>query len=242
MTNSEVIRNQDELSESASSRFERLMSKKVLDISDDKTTAEDAETVYRSIKTAKNKETGMTVDFVRATFGKLKGHRGYDPIFIGALKQLFEDSVLMITEAPDFETPRADGTLHKDQSSNVVGYTHFINRFKMDGKNYFVRYTVRDLRTRNPDGNHQFHSQYVSEIELSSFSTETALALRGAELAASDLKLASFFRAVNNDYNDLRSQPALGENAVERGQNKFICMAYDRFVRSIERTSSFQNM
>ena len=49
MTNSEVIRDQDELSESASSRFEHLMSKKVLDISDDKTTAEDAETVYRSI-------------------------------------------------------------------------------------------------------------------------------------------------------------------------------------------------
>ena len=232
MTNSEVIRNQDELSESASSRFEHLMSKKVLDISDDKTIAEDAETVYRSIKTAKNKETGMTVDFVRATFGKLKGHRGDDPRVMGALK-LFEDSVLMITEAPDFETPRADGTLHKDQSSNVVGYTHFINRFKMDGKNYFVRYTVRNLRTRNSDGNYQFHSQYVSEIELSSFSTETALALRGAELAASDLKLASPFRAVNNDYNDLCSQPALGENAFERGQKKSMHMADDRFVRSI---------
>ena len=64
-----------------------------------------------------------------------------------------------------------------------------------------------------------------------------------AAVAISSLRDASN-QTVSSDSEDvnLRSQPALGENAVERGQNKFICMAYDRFVRSIERTSSFQNM
>ena len=57
-----------------------------------------------------------------------------------------------------------------------------------------------------------------------------------AAVAISSLRDA-FNQTVSSDSEDvnLRSQPALGENAFERGQNKFIRMAYDRFVRSIEK-------
>lgn len=181
------------------SRLRMLLSDEPTDISADSTDADGARDVYKSIGIVVNKETGMAVEFVNSTFGKIERHRGYDPRFIGQLHHLFENSMLMSEEAPDFNTPRADGSRHKDQSSNVIGYTHFLNAFRMDGEDYLVRYTVRNHRTRKPEGLHQFHSQYVSEIKISSLSTETALSVRGAELAASDKKLSAFLQDVNKN-------------------------------------------
>ncbi len=181
-------------------RIKHLLASEPMDIS--RNTVRDsaaAKETYNGIGIVRNKEISMDVEFVRTTLGKVMRHEPYDHRTIGALKKLFENAVFMFAEAPDFKTPRKDGTLHKDSSSNVESFSHFVNRFRMDRKDYLIRYSVRDLRTRRPDGYHQLHSQHISEIKSSSLSTRSALFVRGAETTASDSKLASFLISVNDN-------------------------------------------
>lgn len=196
----------------AKERLDRLFSKDPLDISNDTTTAENAKEVYKSIGTVKNKETGMMVDFVNKSFGKISRHKGYDPRLIGSLERLFADSTYMNTEVPDFDTPRADGTVHK-QKNNIKDFSNFINTLTLDGNDYIVRYTVQNLKTRDgKEGAHQFHSQQLTDIKISNFSNVSKLFAQAEDIVASDSKLADFMKAVkeNTDY-DLLFQDDIGE-------------------------------
>ena len=179
-------------------KINNLIRSKALDISSYKTTAENAKEVYKAIGSVTNEDTNMNVAFVNKALGKIIRHKGYDPRLIGALKELFASAILMNEEKPDFTTPRADGSIHK-QKNNIISFTHFINKVEIDGKSYFVRYTVQNLRTRKPDGIHEFHSQQLTDIKISNADIVSALFLQANPPAvASDLKLASFLKEVND--------------------------------------------
>ena len=55
---------------------------------------------------------------------------------------------------------RPDGTTHKEHR-DVSGYGNYLNKVMIDGKEYYVRFTVQ--RKKNESG---LHSSFVSNVEL----------------------------------------------------------------------------
>ena len=179
-------------------RLSAVINRPAPDISGYTITSDNTRDIYRAIGTVANSDTGMSVDFVNAAYGKIIRHREYDPRLIGALKELFGSSMLMSEEVPDFDTPRADGTLHKRRNS-IKSFSHFLNMLQMDGKAYLIRYTVQNLRSRKGKGSHQFHSQQLTEMKISNLANVSTLSMWAETSIASDLKLASFIRGVNEN-------------------------------------------
>lgn len=167
------------------------------DISNDTTTKEKAKEVYKNIGTVTNSQTGDNVQFVNSVFGKIARHKEYDPRLIGQLATLFENATFLFDEKADFETPRFDGTKHKNKN-NVVSFSNYGAKIRIDGEEYIVRYSVQNMRNKKGAiGGRQFHSQQLSSIKIISDPTNlTASLMRGEEGIASDYKLASFFKAV----------------------------------------------
>ena len=61
---------------------------------------------------------------------------------------------------------------HKNHGSNFIGYHHYLGKFSDEGNEYFIRFTVQQVRT-NPSKPkskdftpNQFHSTFISEIEV----------------------------------------------------------------------------
>ena len=178
--------------------IENLIKRPVPDISDFEITPSNTKEVYRSIGTAKNKETNINVDFVNSAYGKIIRHKEYNPRLIWAMKELFESAVLMNVEMPDFDTPRADGTVHKRRNS-IKSFSHFINTLQMDEQTYLIRYTVQNLKSRRGEGAHQLHSQQITKIKISNLANVSTLSVWAETTVASDLKLTSFLKSVNDD-------------------------------------------
>ncbi len=185
------------LNENDISRITALLDSSAIDISDDKTTREDAESVYRQIGTVTNTQTGDNVQFVRTSFEKIERHKDYDPRLIGELERLFAKSTFLFDEEADFDTPRADGTLHK-KKSNASSFSNYGIKISLDGEEYFVRYTTQNIKNRNDKiTGRQFHSQQMSTTKTSNLPMTSSSFMRAGRSVASDYKLASLFGTVD---------------------------------------------
>lgn len=155
------------------------------------------EQYYKSIGTVKNIDSGDTVLFANSTLGKIRRHTIYDIRIIESLCELFEKSIFLCKEEPDFDTPRADGTLHKQQN-NIEDYSYYLNKVRIDEKDYLIRFTVQNMRHKPwKEQIHILHSQQLSQINKSGASNVSTLAMWADEVAASDLRLSNLLRTVN---------------------------------------------
>lgn len=170
------------------------------DISDDPTTVSDARNVYYGIGQVTNLDSNETVRFVHSAFGKLIRHKEYDPRQIGRLAELFEKATFLWNEEPDYVTPRGDGSIHK-KKVNVVSFSHYGTKVKIDGVVYFIRYTVQNLASRTyMQQGHEFHSQQLSEIRITN-SCEVELSFLYDECSTTiDYKLVTVIAEVLNYY------------------------------------------
>lgn len=192
------ILHQSDNIEELSNRISRLIESPAVDISLNETTSENMLSEYQKIKEATNKQSGDKVWFGNGAFGKIVRHNNYDPRIIGSLKELFEDSVFLGKAEPDFDTPRADGTVHKVQN-NIEAFSYYLNKVTIDRKEYLIRFTVHDLKHKpwKPQ-THNFHSQQLTNLRTkkNGASNVSTLAMWADEVAASDSRLATYLSKV----------------------------------------------
>ena len=89
------------------------------------------------------------------------------------------------------------GTLHKQQN-NIEDYSYYLNKVRIDEKDYLIRFTVQNMRHKPwKEQIHILHSQQLSQINKSGASNVSTLTMWADEVAASDLRLSNLLRTVN---------------------------------------------
>jgi|GEM_PF-1224841 len=183
------------------------------------------EQAFRDFGTVENHSDGRTVTFPAGTAGKIKRHQGVDVGRIAAaFNQLFADAVPMLSEV---EQPK---TGHKDHSSNVQAYHHYVSPFRMDGIDHYVRFTVYEMQAgkKQPKGSvgeNLLHSSFISEVSVYKKSAVSAspsslwikaqsLSGSSGSAALADTKLAQWLQAGNPDKVSKAVEPQTGEPRV----------------------------
>ncbi|MCX7008791.1 MAG: strawberry notch family protein, partial [Kiritimatiellaeota bacterium] len=146
------------------------------------------ESAYQALVSGVTRD-GRTVQFVHKIMGKLEGHRGHELLFRAApqFKALLQQAIPAWSE-PERNPPAG---------SAVVGFHHYVAKAGLDGRAYYLRFTVQEIVDRRV----QLHSAFVSDVEiveadpaspLSGLSTPT-----GMKQIGFDRKLADWLRSVN---------------------------------------------
>ncbi len=186
-------------------RFSSFFNSIPVDIAEDSRANENAEEIYRDIDKITNVETGDDVQLVNAAFDRIVRHRDYDPRLVGGLKELYKRAIFLFDEKPDYDTSRAVGTLLK-KKSNVGFFSNYGIKIRLDGLDYFVRYTTQNIKNRNDRiTGRQFHSEQLSSTKISNLLISSSSILRAGRSVASDYKQASLFKIVNK-YISFRNQ------------------------------------
>ncbi len=131
------------------------------------------------------------VRFPSASAGKIHYHKGFDTsTIVGSFGRLFEEAM------PAFDLPEIRMEGHK-YHSNHERYENYVNKFRVNGETYYIRFTVPIVRNSKPP--HNVHSTAISEIavykEGDSAMTPRNTAGSG-NLPFVDTKLADFFASV----------------------------------------------
>ncbi|GHU33929.1 hypothetical protein FACS189497_15510 [Betaproteobacteria bacterium] len=120
----------------------------------DQKAVEDAFAAFGQVENAEDKR---VVTFPKSMAGKIVRHKGFDVKRIaGAFNRLFENAV------PMGSAPEEAKAGHKDHTSNVDGYHQYVSKFKLDGAEYYARFTVQKMHKA---GN-MVHSSFVSEVSV----------------------------------------------------------------------------
>lgn len=137
------------------SQYKRVMSAAQIDIADNDVSEEKARRVYEGLSSATNKDDGRRIIFVNSIFGKLARHKQKEQLFriVSQLPDMVASGIPMFSE--DERNPQ--------KHINIVGYSNYVSRLRMDGKDYFARLTVQEVK--KPDGN-ELHNVYVSDVEI----------------------------------------------------------------------------
>lgn len=144
----------------------QLQQQKPLNLDGVRTLANKAEakSVFKAFGEVTNDTDGQTVRFPVETIGKLVGlRRFFDALQIaGAFDRLFKGAVPMYSEGETL-LPK-----HKDHTGNIAGYHHYLNRFELDGRTYYVRFTAREsvVKKDGEESKNFVHSAVVSDIEI----------------------------------------------------------------------------
>jgi len=157
--------------------------------------------VFKSFAPARNIFDRREVVFPASIAGKVEGHRGFDVKRIArALDRLFAQAVPMLSE---LELAKAG---HKDHTSNIESYHHYVAKFWQASTAYYVRFSVRQRRAKpGKIGASEVHSSFVSQVSVYEESAAPVSSVWGQEplgitesqtnTALSDAKLAQWLTA-----------------------------------------------
>ena len=99
---------------------------------------------------------GSEVVLVKGTYGKLAGHQNSSQIL--RLVPQFEE--LMGSAIPAYE----EASRNPSKQHNITAFHNVVAKVELDGRNYFVRFTIQEVK--KPDGN-EFHNATLSDVEMS---------------------------------------------------------------------------
>ena len=104
---------------------------------------------------------GRTVTFPVSMAGKIARHRGFDVgLVAGAFDQLLHGAVPMMSQV---EQIREGHKRHPE----ISAYHHYVNRFALEGREYFIRFTVQEMRAKQGRAAENLaHSSFVSEVTV----------------------------------------------------------------------------
>ncbi|MDR0603930.1 MAG: N-6 DNA methylase, partial [Bacteroidales bacterium] len=119
---------------------------------------------YKKIGEAQNKNDNRNVAFVNTAFDKIIRHRGVDTKkIIPQLKEVFENAVPVYSESEIVK----EG--HKEHN-NFTGYHNYLGKVRIDGKEYYVRFTAQELTpSKKRDekvGKLQLHNTAISDVRI----------------------------------------------------------------------------
>jgi len=151
-------------------------------------------------KASKSKNVTLKINFPGKTVGKLRSLFAADkPNILSDIRTIFDNAQYGYSTNYVITETRYDGSIHKEHS-NIIAYHHFINKVNIDGKLYYIRFTVQELANVG-----QVHSALVSEVELiNKISREDSRSLLGINQGgtaqpAYDSNLADFFGSVKKN-------------------------------------------
>ncbi len=155
-------------------------------------TQKEAEFVVELLKAGENKIDGRKTTWIKSSVGKILRHKGFDSsLLIPRLKEVFDESIPMADEQ---EEQKEGHKLHP----NFVGYHHYVGKIKYSGVEYYVRFTLQEVRIKRRDLiPNQFHSTFVSEVKIYStdirINTGNTPAIANVSAMFVDAKLRKFF-------------------------------------------------
>jgi hypothetical protein len=100
---------------------------------------------------------GSKINLVRPAFGKMFGHKNGETIIrlIPKFPSLLRESV------PAFFEPETK----PEKMRNVIGYHSRVSKAEIDGRLYYVRFTVQEVRKPSPD-QLEFKNSALSDVEI----------------------------------------------------------------------------
>ncbi|MGM9844902.1 MAG: hypothetical protein ACI30K_01550, partial [Muribaculaceae bacterium] len=153
--------------------------------------------IYKELKTVS--KDGHSISFYNSAFKKNFKENGLFAQIVPQLREIFENSIFAYEEEDMLGgTIRSDGTMHKEHK-NIVSYQNYVGKVKIDGKDYYVRYTVQEEKS----GLKGTHSFFVSNVDIYENPTEKRtipITSRGTTEfdGIVDAKLQQFFEMSNN--------------------------------------------
>ncbi|MDR2410134.1 MAG: hypothetical protein LBE13_18775, partial [Bacteroidales bacterium] len=123
------------------------------------------EQIYNNTQNVGNKYDNRKVSFSHSVFGKMRrfGTDGNFAKIVPQLKDIFDNSVPIYSEQEQIK----DG--HK-QHPNLVGYHNYLGKVNIEGKDYYVRFTVQEHRTTEEKKEaripNELHNTFVSDVEI----------------------------------------------------------------------------
>jgi len=125
-------------------------------------TKEQLQKKYAEIGTVRNDYSGVDVEFYKSAFNKNYRDGGLFAKAVPYLAKTFENSVLAYQESDTLGgVERKDGSFHKEHR-NVRSWDNYVGKIEIDGKDYYVRFTVQ-AENSNKSG---LHSSFITNIEL----------------------------------------------------------------------------
>ena len=165
---------------------------------------------FKSFGEVENERDGRKVVFPSASAGKIRRHKGFDSSsVIKNFKTFFETAIPAITE----DEVLKDG--HKAHG-NIDAVEHYLNKFSINGKEYFIRFTVPVIRNENEAG--KVHSSAISEVSIYERRDSTLYPLNTAGSSSPsfiDRKLADLLNSVKPE--DVKVK--LDENGEPKVEN-----------------------
>ncbi|MDR1817205.1 MAG: DEAD/DEAH box helicase family protein, partial [Puniceicoccales bacterium] len=175
--------------------------------------------VFRDFGSVLNAATGRVATFATSSVGKIMRHKGFETARIfPRLSELYRSAIPMFEEPEIF---REGHTPHPD----VKAYHHFLNRFAFEGRDYFIRFTLREEKSHTGNGANYVHSTFVSpasNYEIAGGLPQPAPVIDREEAEmppAQDSKLSAWLADVNpTKANSLTRLPAQQLTSPRIGQ------------------------
>jgi hypothetical protein len=125
----------------------------------------EAENAARSFGDMRNENDGRTVRMPITTIGKLLRHKGVDTSrIVGSIPELYKTSLLAWSDSEDIY---ADENSKHRTHNNVAQYHHYINKYTDGDGEYFIRFTVNEMRAKpGTQGGNLIHSTAISDVEI----------------------------------------------------------------------------
>ena len=146
---------------------------------------------FKNFGEVANERDGRKVVFPSASAGKIRRHKGFDSnTIIKHFKSLFKASIPILSEKEEIkEGHKAHG--------NIESVEHYVNKFSVNGSEYYIRFTVPIIRNDRSVGN--VHSSAISEVSIYKNGDSTLYPLNTAGSSSPsfiDRKLSDFLNSV----------------------------------------------
>ena len=194
---------------SEAERAMKIRDLKPIEVKPNNLSKEELKNVYDNLEPVE--KDGNNIEFYRSAFKKVYKEGGLSAQAIPALREVLENSILAYSEPDTLGGKiRKDGTEHKEHK-NILSFDNYVGKMKLEGKEYFVRFTVQNEKDRS--GTHSF---FVSNVELYEKPTEsqtipiTSRGTTGFD-GIPDTKLAKFFeraKSTEENKNEVRDAGA----------------------------------
>lgn len=191
----------NESSEELKENFKKLESLKPVSIDSNRniTDQKEAEQIFRDLGEVTNKSDGRKADFAVQTVGKLLRHKGFEyGKVLESAGDLFKNAQKIYSNAEE----QKEG--HKAHP-NVVAYHNYVNKIALNGKEYYIRFTTRELVAKKVKLPDNIHSCAVSEIALYENKKASSTNVSGSTPGENsnqpfiDSRLSDFFKSVKQD-------------------------------------------
>lgn len=175
---------------------------------------------YKELGVAENKFDKRKIRFVNDGLKKVLRHKQKVLIMraVPQLRELLENSVpLFYEEQKDYS-----------QHNNIEGYTYYGNKINIDGNEYFIRFTVQELKAKTSTLKkgfipNEFHDAFVSDININNadkslsgkFSPTSNQIGDKSNEALVDLKLQNWIENVKKDSNKNKER-IISEEAYQK--------------------------